>query len=161
MDDETLTKRAFAALLYKQGSPRPFEAALQLFSDPGKALQVSNEWPRDPVVLAELVALGGADAEQANRIPTKEDLLRKIWGWLDKQGGLMTFDEKIKAAKLFAELQDFIPKPGSNNTTVVVPRVMLVNDNGDTLTWEQKLQQQQNALIEAGEREIVGDATTV
>lgn len=161
MDDETLTKRAFAALLYKQASPRPFEAALQLFNDTGRALQVSQDWPKDPIVLAELVALGGAQSEEANRIPTKEDLLRKIWGWIDKQGGLMTFDEKIKAAKLFAELQDFIPKPGSNNTTVVMPRVMLVQDNGDNLTWEQKLQQQQSNLIIEGEREIVGDATSV
>lgn len=161
MDNETLTKRAFAALLYKQASPRPFEAALQLFPDTGRALEVSQHWPSDQVVLEELVKLGAAKAEEENRIPTKEDLLRKVWGWIDKQGGLMTFDEKIKAAKLYAELNDFIPKQGASGGTVNVQNVMLVSDTGDVLTWEQKLQKQQANLILEGERELVSDAATL
>lgn len=158
MEDEKRSKTAFAALLYKQPGVKPFEAALSLFPDTADALMVSQTWPRDPFVLEEIARFAGEESDEVNRIPGKEELSRKIWGWLEA-GGCMTMDEKIKAAKLYAELNSFIAKPEAPKPTEdqrPIFAVMQVTDHGEDVDWERKLLNNQNKLQDDGLKEIEG-----
>lgn len=159
MEDEKQAKTAFAALLYKQPGAVPFQVALSLFPDTGEALRVSQTWPKDQFVLAEIARFAGEQYDDENKLPTKEDLCKKVWGWLETSAGLMTFDERVKVAKLYAELNEMIKKPepvkvtNENNTW----HVMEIPTYGQDSDWERDLGAQQRALQEQGEREIKGE----
>jgi len=159
MEEQALEKTAFAALLYNSPGVNTFEAALSLFPDTGEALRVSQQWPRDPFVLQEIARFAGESSAIENAIPTKEDLMRKVWGWIDTQGGLMTFDEKIKAAKLYAELGTMIqkPEPVKADDQTFNHKVFMYRDFGTPENWEDKLLRQQQGLIEDGLKDIAGD----
>lgn len=112
MDNLTQKKAAFAALLYKDPSVNPMKLALLLFKDTGEALRVSQEWPSDPFVLDELARLADEQSMNENYVPTKQDLCREVWSWVAGDNAkFATIDERIKAAKLYAELNKMIEKP--------------------------------------------------
>lgn len=160
MEEQEREKTAFAALLYRQPGVNPFQAALTLFPDTAIALRVSQTWPKDEFVLDEIARFAGADSTAENYIPTKEDLLKKIWSWIDgPTSGLVSFDEKIKAAKLFAEIGSMIqkPEPVKPQDSTVNHKVFMYRDFGDTETWEAKLLRQQQEMMNSGLREIAGD----
>jgi len=160
MEDQAREKTAYAALLYNQPGVNPFQAALTLFPDTAVALRVSQNWPRDEFVLDEIARFVGADSTAENYIPTKEDLLKKIWGWIDgPTSGLMSFDEKIKAAKLFAEIGSMIarPEPVKPADSTVNHKVFMYRDHGPDESWEDKLLRQQQGLMEDGLKEITGE----
>lgn len=160
MEEQAREKTAYAALLYNQPGVNPFQAALTLFPDTADALRVSQHWPRDPFVLDEIARFAGEDSTAEGFIPTKEDLLQKIWGWIDgPTSGLMSFDEKIKAAKLFAEIASMIqkPEPVKPSDQTVNHKVTLYRDFGPNESWEDKLARQQTELIESGLKDIAGE----
>lgn len=155
MDNEQQTKTAFAAILYRQPGANPFEVALSLFPDTSTALLVSQTWPRDPFVLDEIARFAGEQSADANRLPDKGELCREVWKWVTAPMNVATIDEKIKAAKLYAEINAMIVKEApSNNLTHNT--VMYVTDHGDELSWEQQLQRQQQGLIDDGVKDIEG-----
>lgn len=160
MEEQAREKTAFAALLYRQPGVNPFQAALTLFPDTADALYVSQNWPKDEFVLEQIARFAGEDSTAENYIPTKEDLLKKIWGWIDgPTSGLMSFDEKIKAAKLFAEIGSMIakPEPVKPADQNVNHKVTLYRDFGPNESWEDKLVRQQMELIESGLKDIAGE----
>lgn len=160
MEEQAREKTAYAALLYNQPGVNPFQAALTLFPDTADALRVSQAWPRDPFVLDEIARFAGEDSTAEGYIPTKEDLLQKIWGWIDgPTSGLMSFDEKIKAAKLFAEIASMIqkPEPVKPADQTVNHKVFMYRDHGTNETWEDKLLRNQQTLQEDGLRDIAGE----
>lgn len=154
MDSEQTQKAAFAAMNYRHPELTVFEIALRIFPDTAVALRVSQEWPSDAFVLSEISRLAGEESDQENYIPTKEELAREIWKWISEPG--YEVSDRIKAAELFAKINDYVPKPESKPQAQQT-NVMLVQDYGDALTWEQRLQQQQTNLIIEGEREVAGD----
>lgn len=160
MEDAELTaKRAFAALLYRQTTTKPFEAALAIFPDTGKALEISQTWPADDFVRQEIIRLSNKEAEDKNRLPGHEDLCRKVWSWIDgPTAGLMTFDEKIKAAKLYAELNGLVQKPEANtNVNNNTYHVLEVHNFGENADWERTLANQQQGLLIEGEKLLQAD----
>lgn len=160
MEEQAKEKTAFAALLYSQPGVNPFQAALSLFPhDTGIALRISQTWPSDPFVLDEIGRFAGETSAQENAIPTKEDLMKTVWGWINNTGGLMTFDEKIKAAKLYAELGTMIQKPEAAKPEdhTVTHKVFLARDFGEPETWEDKMLRNQQKLHADGLKEIQGD----
>lgn len=161
MDNEQQSKTAFAAILYNQPGANPFEAALSLFPDTSTALLVSQTWPRDVFVLEEIARFAGEQSDKANQLPDKQELCREVWKWVTAPMNLATIDEKIKAAKLYAEINSMIVKEAptaTHNTNTV----MYVTDFGTELSWEQQMQRQQQGLIDDGVKDIEGalvDAT--
>ena len=160
MEDQAREKTAYAALLYNQPGVNSFQAALTLFPDTAIALRVSQTWPGDAFVLDEIARFAGADSTAENYIPTKEDLLKRIWGWIDGPTSvLLTFDEKIKAAKLYAEIGSMIAKPEQvkPQDSTGNHKVFMYKDFGANETWEAKLLRQQQGLIEDGLKDIAGE----
>lgn len=159
MEEQAREKTAFAALLYNSPGVNTFEAALSIFPDTGEALRVSQSWPKDSFVLDEIARFAGESSAIENAVPTKEDLMKKVWGWIDSASGLMTFDEKIKAAKLYAELGTMIqkPEPVKSEDKTVNHKVVFMRDFGSPESWEDKLLRQQQGLIEDGLKDIAGD----
>jgi len=164
MENEELSKTAFAALLYRQPGVKPFEAALSLFPDTGVALRVSQEWPGDPFVLTELARFAGEDSAQENYMPGVEDLCKEVWSWVagDNKEKL-TFDERIKAAKLYAELNGMIKKPeaapkeADTNPQFAVMEVPVHATESD---WESALVKNQQNLMDEGKKLIAAESVS-
>jgi hypothetical protein len=163
MENEELSKTAFAALLYRQPGVKPFEAALSLFPDTGVALRVSQEWPGDKFVLSELARFAGEDSAQENYTPGKEDLCKEVWEWVaGAKSSQLTFDERIKAAKLYAELNEMIKKPEpakveTNVNNFAVAEIPVYASEND---WERALQENQNGLMIEGQKLIAAEVST-
>lgn len=151
--DEIQEKAAFAAILLRENDP--FKAALALFPDnTNRALRIATEWPRDPEVIAAIKALEESGADMIG-IPSKGALLRDIWqrmqGTTLPNGAVVpvTPDEYQKLAKLYAEIQGFVQKPGTviNNNNVVAPKVLEVPSFGNLDEWEALAQRQQTESL--------------
>lgn len=156
MDPITQKKAAFAALLYKDPGVNPMKIAMQLFSDTGDALRISQEWPRDPFILDEIARLADEQSTLENHVPTKEDLCREVWSWIaGDKSKFVTFDERIKAAKLFAELNKMIEKPEpakKDETPETSWPAFEIPVHGDDEQWEKDLAANQRKLQAEGAR---------
>lgn len=160
MENEELSKTAFAALLYRQPGVKPFEAALSLFPDTGIALRVSQEWPIDAFVLSEVARFAGEDSAQENYTPGKEDLCKEIWSWVaGTERHKLTFDERIKAAKLYAELNEMIkkPEPIKQETNFMQFAVAEIPVWSNEQSWEAALVANQHQLMEDGLKQIAAE----
>lgn len=129
-----------------------FGVAKNIFNDPydpkivGKALRISREWPKDPVVIAEKERLLKNNGER-HFLPTKEQLSREL---LTKAREAKDFDSSHKFYKLYAETQGLIEKPTTNITANIQNhsnRVMVITNNGSDEDWEVKAKAQQEKLI--------------
>lgn len=146
--DESL-KPVYAGFLIEE--PEPFQAALRMFNgnenQVGMALWVAQNWQHDPVVVSEMKRLiDSGEAEES--LPGKTDLLRQVWKWTT---GESRMEDKLKAARLYAEMRDYLPKQGASQqvAVTVAPTVMVVRDFGSDADWEKQLKQQQDELIQA------------
>ena len=145
--DADKRKLAYAALLLKARTPdEQFAAAREIEpNEIGIALWIAHHWPHDEAVKAEMARLKktGADGDD---LPTAADLARTVWSLT--QVGL--FDDRIKAAKLYAEIRGLIKKPeAAVNVNVNNNRVMVIREKGTDAEWEDGVGKQQAALIQA------------
>lgn len=137
-------KLAFAELLL-QTPDDPFTASLKLFpTNTNRAVRVAGEWPRDPVVTAEMKRLR-SEGHDIEKLPTKADLAREVWKRAQAE---QDSEAATKLFKLYGDIRGFIVKPDSapNVNVNVVPKVMIVKDSGTDDAWEARLQRQQRKL---------------
>lgn len=143
-------KAAFAALLIRSPT-QPFEAALEIISDPddiGRALKAATEWPLDPEVIAFKKELLKGDGE-LNFLPSKADFAKLIWEKME--GKFIDIEDFTKLGKLYADVRGFIVKPETNvvvNNSKIENKVIVVKDLGSNDDWENKAVLQQKALLD-------------
>lgn len=144
MDNEIELKRQFAEALIKNDDDA-FRAALSLFPQVGKALQVANAWKNDDVVKQfRADALNSVDA--ALLLPSKEKQAFDIYAIATNTS--IAPEDRLKAHRLYAEVRGFIEKPqAGGNLNVLNQGVMLVRDHGSDDDWEAKATEQQRKLI--------------
>lgn len=134
-------KPQYAAFLAQ--NPVPFEAALMLIPDNhGMAAWVAVNWANDPEVLAERDRVRKEIGESL--LPGKTELCEHVWGMVTK--GM--FEDRLKAAKLYAELRGYIEKaaPAVVNNTFS-PKVIQVTNHGTNDQWEDAAEKQQRELL--------------
>lgn len=139
-------KAAFAAFLFKNPND-PFGAAKHVLGNSVGVTDVATMahiFKTDPFVLSEMKRI--AEAEQnEDTLPSKADLAREIWDWVTNSAN--EIEDKIKAAKLYAEIRGYIDKPAAPNTNPdIVPSVMVVREHGNSDEWEKKMREQQDKL---------------
>lgn len=117
-----------------------------LQSQVGLALDVAQNWPNDPVVIAELDRLGNSGAD-AN-LPSKADVARRYMKIADDKA--QTIDQRLKALDKYAELMGMKPAPGAggfggvsidNRRVFVLPAAQAIDE------WEGETVEQQAKLI--------------
>jgi hypothetical protein len=139
-------KRAFAAALLRTPND-PMAAAVAVFGSDnagtGKRLYAAAWLVQSPEIIAlqqSLLSNGGVK----KFLNSKEDLARRVWEWTEKG---YSIEDRIKAAKLYAEIMDFLPKPGTAiNVTANVRAVMEVPTSASSEQWERELAAQQERL---------------
>lgn len=142
--DETKLKAAFAALLLRTPA-EPFVAGLALFpNETARALWVATHWMNDDIVKAEMKRLRNAGAD-LDDLPNEADLLRTVWEMT--QRGML--DDRVKAAKLYADIRGYISKGPAVAVNVSNNRVMVIRDQGTNEEWEAKVAKQQANLLDA------------
>lgn len=142
--DEEAKKAKFAALLLKTPS-EPFVAAMAVEPDNnGIALWIASHWIADDEVMAHQAKLRSM-GEDLSDLPSKADLARTVWQ-LTQQG---LFEDRIKAAKLYAEVRGFIDKTPPVAVNVNNNRVMVIRDKGSNEEWENGVAKQQADLLSA------------
>lgn len=135
-------KLAFARAILK--NPDCFAAALSVVPDTGKALQIANQWPTDPIVIAEKHRIV-EDEGPRSLLPTKEQQAADIYKMATDLK--VAEEDRLKAHRLYAEVMGHIEKPTVDNSTKIVAQsVMIVKDHGDDTDWEQQTVKQQRAL---------------
>lgn len=137
-------KRRFAELILKTPGD-PFPSALAIFPDNiQRAMHAAMQWPNDPEVLNILSELKG-DVGEMGFLPTKADLGRLVWDMANNKS--IETEDRLKAAKLYAEIRGFVEKPAQGpNVVVNQNRVMIVESHGNDDEWSAKLAQQQRTL---------------
>lgn len=144
--DDTAQKLEFAAHLLKMPD-KALEAACLVFpanDQLGKALQVAQQWPNDPLVRAEQTRILGTGDARAF-LPTKEVQAQAIYALAEDK--MAAVEDRLKAHKLYAELMGFIEKPLPgiqqnilNQGVMIVPMVKSDDD------WEAGAIEQQRRL---------------
>lgn len=142
MVDDKL-KPEYAAFLVQQ--PDPFIAAQMLIpTNIGVAAWVAGNWATDPEVLAERDRIKKEIGETL--LPDKTQLAELVWE-IATQKYAMT-EDRIKAAKLYAEIRGFITKAApvaiNNNMS---SKVIYQKDHGTDEQWESEAEKQQRELL--------------
>jgi uncharacterized protein with NAD-binding domain and iron-sulfur cluster len=142
-------KTAFAAAILKNPGD-PFSAALSVIPNTGLALQAAQKWLDDEFVKSEKIRLV-LELGEKSFLPTKEDQLRDVYSMAKDEK--LDADIRLKAHRLYAEMQGNIEKPaqGGNTTQILAQNVMIVRDHGTDDDWENNAVNQQ--------RELIGHAT--
>lgn len=100
-----LEKSEFAKLLLMFPG-EPFKAAMELYpNDAGRALYLATQLINDPFIIDEIERLKEENFE-LTLMPSKLDLLKKVWGRLDNK--FLDTDSFCKLARLYSELQGYI-----------------------------------------------------
>jgi len=112
------------------------------------AMWIANNWPNDPIVIAETQRILRSDTLKDD-VPSKAQMTMRAWAMANDD----TIDSKnaIAALRLAAELEGHI---GGSGVNVTVPvnlgnNVMVVKDHGTDDQWEAMLAAQQDALTNA------------
>lgn len=157
--DEVGLKVKFAGYLYERpdNAIERMNAAKLLFplqSQTGIALTVAQEWPLDPVVIAELDRLGSSGADK--NLPTKADIARRYINLADDRN--LSVDTRLKALDKYSELMGYKPRPDAMGPTIgnlidnrrvfVLPSAQPMNE------WEAETMTQQATLIEGSARRV-------
>ncbi len=134
-------KRKLAAEFLRNPG-EPLKAALAVFGpkEMGKCSWVALALPDDLEILSYQAEITKSRGNLGDLLPTKEALAMRVWQWT-KDG--VDIDSKIKAAKLLAEVMDWIPKPGTSVQVNVNSTVMEVPVSTSTEEWEKTLRDQQ------------------
>lgn len=149
-------KLEFARLLFEAGpAADSYQIAFDMFpANPNRAVLAGGHWRADPLVIGELNRLREKQTLVAETLPTQVELARTIWMKMQACEDPEAF---VKLAKLYAEINGMMKKPGdAGQSGQVVRHVMQVTDHGDEISWEQKLLANQNQLQDDGLREIQG-----
>lgn len=109
-------------------------------------LYAKNNWVFDDEVkkLVEYYLDGGI----ADILPTKEKVAKMLFNIAQDT---YTTKDKILALKEYADLMGFSSKDKEQQSGNV-QNVILLTDNGDNLTWEEKMRKQQFELKEQAEK---------
>ncbi|UCE07577.1 MAG: hypothetical protein JSW07_05965 [bacterium] len=144
--NENELKLKFADALLR--SPEnPWVAAKEVTDDVSLALQMSQLWVKDPIVVAQKEKLLSENGAKAF-LPTKEDFAREV---LVEARDAFDPDSKHKFYKLFGDSMGFIEKPSTNvslNTQNITNRVMMVPVSASDEEWQEKLKNQQEVLAD-------------
>lgn len=108
---ELTTKKAFAACLAEGFSP--FVAANRVIKDVGSALWASQNWPNDPIVIAEK-DLHLKTIQKPKALLDKEELAAKALDLADDP--LFDAKDRIAALALYAKIAGYTDKVDINNT---------------------------------------------
>lgn len=137
--EQTAAKKQYAEILTR--IPEPFAAALELYPDDTKiAAWIARNWPHDPEVIA-----AKKEIRNTEDLPNKTDLARAIW---DKMQGPIMPDDFGKLAKIYAEVNGYIEKPGPGVIAqIIIPKVIEVPNHGTNEEWEAKAEKQQKDLL--------------
>jgi hypothetical protein len=142
IQSEINQKLAFAKAILR--NPDCFAAALSVVADTGKALQIANQWPSDPIVVAEKIRIVEEEGPRS-LLPTKEEQAADIYKMATDSK--LAEEDRLKAHRLYAEVMGHIEKPAVDNSTKIVAQsVMIVKDHGDDKDWEQRTVEQQRTL---------------
>lgn len=113
------------------------------------ALNCALAWKDTPEIefaKRELVRENGA----AYYLPDRYQVCMDVYNIATN--GARSFDDKLKALKLYADIMGFIEKPGAttniSQNNVTVNKVMVVPSAGSSESWEQRSLGQQAKLIE-------------
>lgn len=142
-EQEKAYKKKYAEILIR--TPDPFKAALELLPENTTwAAWIAKYWPKDPEVIAERDSLKKSNFASED-LPDKKDLCRAIW---DKMQGPCLPDDYAKLAKLYAEINSMIEKPGPGVVAqIIVPKVIEVPNHGTDSQWEAIAEKQQKDLL--------------
>lgn len=143
-------KKEYAKLLavHKRDSDKAFvdpQMDIIFKFDVSAKLYAKNNWVFDDEVvnLTEHYLNDGL----ADVLPTKQKVAQMLW---DMAMDSHNTRDRILALKEYAEIMGF----AETNEPVekAVQNVILLTDNGDNLTWEEKMRMQQHALKEQAEK---------
>lgn len=143
-------KREYAKLLaiHKRDSDRAFvdpQMDIIFKFDVSAKLYAKNNWVFDDEVvkLTEHYLNEGL----SDVLPTKEKVAQMLW---DIAMDSHNTRDRILALKEYGEIMGF--GENSEQTERAIQNVILLTDNGDNLTWEEKMRMQQHALKEQAEK---------
>ena len=143
-------KREYAKLLaiHKRDSDKAFvdpQMDIIFKFDVSAKLYAKNNWVFDDEVvkLTEHYLNDGL----SDVLPTKEKVAQMLW---DIAMDSHNTRDRILALKEYGEIMGF----GENSEQMekAIQNVILLTDNGDNLTWEEKMRMQQHALKEQAEK---------
>lgn len=144
---EPEAKLRFAELsLQHPGDPRRCAEIIAYaagIGDPNTIIRMAMNWPNDEFVISEMQRLLDENGPE-HYLPSKFDLARLVWGVADN--AKIDTEDRLKAAKQYADLMGFIEKTPS--VQVQINRVMQVKDYGSDDDWERKALEQQRKVIE-------------
>lgn len=143
-------KREYAKLLaiHKRDSDKAFidpQMDIIFKFDVSAKLYAKNNWVFDDEVvkLTEHYLNEGL----SDVLPTKEKVAQMLW---DIAMDSHNTRDRILALKEYGEIMGF--QENSEQTERAIQNVILLTDNGDNLTWEEKMRMQQHALKEQAEK---------
>lgn len=143
-------KKEYAKLLavHKRDSDKAFvdpQMDIIFKFDVSAKLYAKNNWVFDDEVvkLTEHYLNDGL----ADVLPTKQKVAQMLW---DMAMDSHNTRDRILALKEYAEIMGFAES--NEQVEKAVQNVILLTDNGDNLTWEEKMRMQQHALKEQAEK---------
>lgn len=143
-------KKEYAKLLavHKRDSDKAFvdpQMDIIFKFDVSAKLYAKNNWVFDDEVvkLTEHYLNDGL----ADVLPTKQKVAQMLW---DIAMDSHNIRDRILALKEYGEIMGFCEN--SEQTERAIQNVILLTDNGDNLTWEEKMRMQQHALKEQAEK---------
>lgn len=143
-------KKEYAKLLavHKRDSDKAFvdpQMDIIFKFDVSAKLYAKNNWVFDDEVvkLTEHYLNDGL----ADVLPTKQKVAQMLW---DMAMDSHNTRDRILALKEYAEIMGFAES--NEQVETAVQNVILLTDNGDKLTWEEKMRMQQHALKEQAEK---------
>lgn len=143
-------KKEYAKLLavHKRDSDKAFvdpQMDIIFKFDVSAKLYAKNNWVFDDEVvkLTEHYLNDGL----ADVLPTKQKVAQMLW---DMAMDSHNTRDRILALKEYAEIMGFAES--NEQVEKAVQNVILLTDNGDKLTWEEKMRMQQHALKEQAEK---------
>ncbi len=146
----TAMKREYAKLLaiHKRDSDKAFidpQMDIIFKFDVSAKLYAKNNWVFDDEVvkLTEHYLNEGL----SDVLPTKEKVAQMLW---DIAMDSHNTRDRILALREYGEIMGF--GENSEQTERAIQNVILLTDNGDNLTWEEKMRMQQHALKEQAEK---------
>lgn len=141
-DFDEAVKFRFAEAFLRTGNAST--AGIEVLPEMGLALKAAKYLPHDAVVLAEIARLKEEVGEEGF-LPGKAQIAREIY---DRAKVCLDPEGYERLMKLYANIRDFIPKPGMNvNVDARTQNVMVIKDLGSDEEWASKAARQQQGLI--------------
>lgn len=149
-DEVKVMREQYAKLLAKHNrdSDKAFidpQMDIMVKFDISAKLYIKNNWVFDPEIIERVEHyLTNAISEI---LPTKDQVAQRIIAIANRA---YDADDELKALKEYSAIMGFNKE--QQETVGTVQNVILVTDNGDNLTWEEKMKMQQHNLKETAER---------